>query len=88
MNDTANATSESSLSPPPGTTPSEMFPVLTSAQQARVLAQPSDDSPRLQPHRLVLDTSLQVLVRAHLEDPPKTHRENLKFLNPHVVWAW
>ena len=38
MNDTANATSESSLSPPPGTTPSEMFPVLTSAQQARVLA--------------------------------------------------
>ena len=26
------------LSPPPGTTPSEMFPVLTSAQQARVLA--------------------------------------------------
>src|SRR5260370_273284 len=26
------------LSPPPGSTPSEMFPVLTSAQQARVLA--------------------------------------------------
>ena len=26
------------LSPPPGTTPSEMFPVLTSAQHARVLA--------------------------------------------------
>lgn len=26
------------LSPPPGTTPSEMFPVLTSAQQARLLA--------------------------------------------------
>ena|ERR1051325_4877325 len=26
------------LSPPPGTTPSEMFPVLTAAQQARVLA--------------------------------------------------
>jgi thioredoxin reductase (NADPH) len=26
------------LSPPPGTTPSEMFPVLTSAQQTRVLA--------------------------------------------------
>jgi len=31
--DTADA-----LSPPPGTTPSEMFPVLSSAQQARVLA--------------------------------------------------
>ena len=29
---------EDALSPPPGTTPSEMFPVLTSAQQARVLA--------------------------------------------------
>src|SRR6478672_10816501 len=26
------------FSPPPGSTPSEMFPVLTSAQQARVLA--------------------------------------------------
>ena len=26
------------LSPPPGSTPSEMFPVLTPAQQARVLA--------------------------------------------------
>ena len=30
--------SEDPLSQPPGTTPSEMFPVLTSAQQARVLA--------------------------------------------------
>jgi len=30
--------SEDTLSPPPGTIPSEMFPVLTSAQQARVLA--------------------------------------------------
>ena len=29
---------EDNLSPPPGSTPSEMFPVLTSAQQARVLA--------------------------------------------------
>ena len=29
---------EDALSPPPGSTPSEMFPVLTSAQQARVLA--------------------------------------------------
>src|ERR1700704_5116085 len=29
---------EDTLSPPPGSTPSEMFPVLTSAQQARVLA--------------------------------------------------
>ena len=29
---------EGALSPPPGSTPSEMFPVLTSAQQARVLA--------------------------------------------------
>ena len=29
---------ENALSPPPGSTPSEMFPVLTSAQQARVLA--------------------------------------------------
>lgn len=29
---------EDDLSPPPGSTPSEMFPVLTSAQQARVLA--------------------------------------------------
>ena len=29
---------EDALSPPPGTTASEMFPVLTSAQQARVLA--------------------------------------------------
>ncbi|MDX6530430.1 MAG: thioredoxin reductase [Blastocatellia bacterium] len=29
---------EDALSPPPGTTPSAMFPVLTSAQQARVLA--------------------------------------------------
>src|SRR6266508_723844 len=38
MNDTPNATSESALSPPPGNTPSEMFPVLTSGQQARVLA--------------------------------------------------
>jgi hypothetical protein len=26
---------EDTLSPPPGSTPSEMFPVLTSAQQAR-----------------------------------------------------
>src|SRR3989475_10823259 len=38
MNDTPNATSEDALSPPPGSTPSEMFPALTSAQQARVLA--------------------------------------------------
>ena len=38
MNDTPPATSEHPLLPPPGTTPSEMFPVLTSAQQARVLA--------------------------------------------------
>ena len=38
MNDTATPTSESALSPPPGSTPSEMFPVLPSAQQARVLA--------------------------------------------------
>jgi len=30
--------SEDPLAQPPGTTPSEMFPVLTSAQQARVLA--------------------------------------------------
>ena len=29
---------ENAVSPPPGSTPSEMFPVLTSAQQARVLA--------------------------------------------------
>jgi thioredoxin reductase (NADPH) len=29
---------EDALLPPPGSTPSEMFPVLTSAQQARVLA--------------------------------------------------
>jgi thioredoxin reductase (NADPH) len=29
---------DDALSPPPGSTPSEMFPVLTSAQQARVLA--------------------------------------------------
>lgn len=29
---------EKAVSPPPGSTPSEMFPVLTSAQQARVLA--------------------------------------------------
>ena len=29
---------QDALSPPPGSTPSEMFPVLTSAQQARVLA--------------------------------------------------
>ena len=38
MNDTPTATSEDALSPPPGSTPSEMFPVLTSGQQARVLA--------------------------------------------------
>lgn len=38
MNDTFNETSDSTLSPPPGSIPSEMFPVLTSAQQARVLA--------------------------------------------------
>jgi thioredoxin reductase (NADPH) len=38
MNDTSTATSESAPSPPPGSTPSDMFPVLTSAQQARVLA--------------------------------------------------
>src|SRR6266853_2092876 len=38
MNDTSIATSESALTPPPGSTPSEMFPVLTSAQRARVLA--------------------------------------------------
>ena len=38
MNDDSRVTSESALSPPPGSTPSEMFPVLTSAQQARVLA--------------------------------------------------
>jgi len=37
MNDTPTTTSESALSSPPGSTPSEMFPVLTSAQQARVL---------------------------------------------------
>src|SRR6185369_9481201 len=36
MTEKADATEN--LSPPPGTTPSEMFPVLTSAQQARVLA--------------------------------------------------
>lgn len=36
MTEKADATE--TLSPPPGTTPSEMFPVLTSAQQARVLA--------------------------------------------------
>src|SRR5690242_18689049 len=29
---------DDATSPPPGTIPSEMFPVLTSAQQARVLA--------------------------------------------------
>lgn len=29
---------EDAPSPPPGSTPSDMFPVLTSAQQARVLA--------------------------------------------------
>src|SRR6266480_5038685 len=29
---------EGAISPPPGSTPSEMFPVLTSGQQARVLA--------------------------------------------------
>src|SRR5258707_12170797 len=29
---------EDAVSPPPGSTPSEMFPVLTSAQQARILA--------------------------------------------------
>src|SRR5438034_8036788 len=38
MNDTPDATSEDALSPPPGSTPSEMFPILPSAQQARVLA--------------------------------------------------
>ena len=38
MNDTSTPTSESALTPPPGSTPSEMFPVLTPAQQARVLA--------------------------------------------------
>jgi thioredoxin reductase (NADPH) len=38
MNDTSTATSESALSPPPGSIPSEMFPVLTSGQQTRVLA--------------------------------------------------
>jgi thioredoxin reductase (NADPH) len=38
MNDTSTATSENTLSRPPGSTPSEMFPVLTSTQQARVLA--------------------------------------------------
>jgi thioredoxin reductase (NADPH) len=38
MNDTSTATSESTLSPPPGSIPSEMFPVLTSAQQARLLS--------------------------------------------------
>jgi thioredoxin reductase (NADPH) len=37
MNGTSTTTSESALSPPPGTTPSEMFPVLTSTQQARVV---------------------------------------------------
>ena len=36
MTEKADATE--SLSPPPGTTPSEMFPVLTTAQQARMLA--------------------------------------------------
>jgi thioredoxin reductase (NADPH) len=38
MNDTVTATSEETLSPTPGSTPSEMFPALTSAQQARILA--------------------------------------------------
>src|SRR5947207_14995580 len=38
MNDISIATSESALTPPPGSTPSEIFPVLTSAQQDRVLA--------------------------------------------------
>src|SRR5207245_11659870 len=38
MNDTLTATSEDGLSPPPGSIPSEIFPVLTSEQQARVLA--------------------------------------------------
>jgi thioredoxin reductase (NADPH) len=36
MSDVPDA--DDGLSPPPGSTPSEMFPVLTSAQQARVLA--------------------------------------------------
>lgn len=36
MTEKADATE--TLSPPPGTTPSEMFPVLTTAQQARMLA--------------------------------------------------
>jgi thioredoxin reductase (NADPH) len=38
MDDTSTETFVSALSPPPGSTPSDMFPVLTSAQQARVLA--------------------------------------------------
>lgn len=37
---------------------------------------PSDDSPGLQLHQLGLDISLQVLVLAHLADPPRTHRES------------
>jgi thioredoxin reductase (NADPH) len=39
MDDTSTPTSEDALSPLPGSTPSEMFPVLSSAQQARILAQ-------------------------------------------------
>ena len=38
MDDTSTETFVSALSPPPGSTPSDMFPVLTSAQQARALA--------------------------------------------------
>src|SRR3977135_2341939 len=58
MNDTPTATSESALTPPPGSTPSEMFPVLTSAQQARVLVHAQRRS--VEPDEIVVELNEHV----------------------------
>ena len=58
MNDTSTPTSDDALSPLPGSTPSEMFPVLTSAQQARVLAH---GQPRtVEPNEIVVELNEHV----------------------------
>lgn len=49
---------EDALSPPPGSTPSEMFPVLTSAQQARVLAHGQRRT--VEPNEIVVELNAHV----------------------------
>src|SRR3989449_5520442 len=60
---------DDALTPPPGSTPSEMFPVLTSAQQARVLAH--DQRRTVEPNEIVVElnehaTKLFVVISGQL----------------------